>query len=109
VSEGATWLQTLLGGATDIARDYMRQEVRVQVRTNILPAITVYSGNAGQDSQGSGLAKLLGIKAGLVVTGADGRQLLSVGQPSSLDPIRAGLLLLAVGGLVFVIVRGIRS
>lgn len=104
-----TWLQQLLGGATDIARDYLRQEVRVELRSNVLPAITVFKGDAGQGNASGGLAKLLGIKAGLVVTGADGRQLLSVGQPAPLNPIRFGLLLLAVGGLVYVIVRGVRS
>lgn len=105
--DGGTWLQRLLGGAADIATDYVRQEVRVELRSNLLPAITIYSGRA--KGGGPGLGSLLGIKAGVVVTGSDGRQLLEVGQPARLDPIRFGVLLLAVGGVVYLIIRGVRA
>ncbi|MDQ2641282.1 MAG: hypothetical protein M3Y79_12000 [Pseudomonadota bacterium] len=105
--EGATFLQQLLGGAADIAGDYVRQELRVQLRSNVLPPVTLYSGGA-EGGKGLGLGRLLGFKAGLVVTGSDGKVIVTAGQPAAFDPLRALLLAAALGGVVYLILRGVK-
>lgn len=100
---------TLLSGLTDVARDYLRTGVRVTLETNVLPALTVYSGGGGQQHGGAvGLGKLLGIRGGIVVRNAQGGVLARFGEPAAPDPLRVALLLAGVGLAGYVAWRVLR-
>jgi len=76
VSLGST-LETLAGG-------YLASgAVRVEVKTNLGPAFTVYSGSSGEP----GLADALGFKAAVVIRGRDGQPLASYGEPPATEPL----------------------
>lgn len=104
--------EDLLTGLVGIARDYVRSEVRVTVESNLLPPLPVYSGSAGSTGQGggglAGIVKLLGLRGGVVVRNAQGNVLAKFGDPTPLDPVRAGLIALGLVGLGYLLVRALR-
>lgn len=101
------YLQNLLEGALDIAGDYVRTGVRVSIKTNLGPEIPVYSGDAGSSSGGASIAKLLGLRAGVIVRDARGGEIARLGDVAPTEPLKAVLAALVAAGLVFVIVRGV--
>lgn len=88
----------------DLGTAYAGDNVRAYIKTNLGPPIPIYTGASGD---GGGLLDLLGIKAGLIVTDGQGRTLATYGEPAETDPVRAAVLLLALGVSVFVLSRGI--
>lgn len=99
----------ILTGLIDIGRDYLRTGVRVTLESNVLPPVTVYSGGSSSSTGGAvGLGKLLGIRAGIVVRNAQGKELARIGEPSSVEPLRLALLALAVAGAGYVVWRAVR-
>lgn len=107
-------LQELLG----VAGGYLGGGIRVEVKTNYAPAITVYSGNggsssgagsAGSSSSGNLFSRLLGLQAGVRVVSADGHELASYGDWPATDWVRVTAALVVVGLLGVGLVKLIRA
>lgn len=98
----------LLSGLLGIARDYVANEVRVTVETNLLPAVTVYSGSMKPGGDVSGLASMLGIRGGVVVRNAKGDVLAKFGDPSPVSLVRCALVVAAIGAAGYLLVKVLR-
>ncbi len=98
----------LLTGIIGIARDYVSSEIRVTVETNMLPAVTVYSGAQGAGGGVSGLASALGIRGGVVVRNARGDVLARFGDPVPVSPLRAALVVCAISAAGWLLVKVLR-
>lgn len=77
--------------------------VRVYLKTNLGPAVPLYTGSTGEP----GLLSSLGVKGGVIVTDAQGNTLARYGEPVATDPLKAGLILGALGLVGFIVLRGI--
>ncbi len=98
----------LLSGIIGIARDYVANEIRVTVETNLLPAVTVYSGAQAPGGGVSGLASALGIRGGVVVRNAKGDVLARFGDPVPVSPLRAALVVCVIGAAGWLLVKVLR-
>lgn len=78
-------------------------DYKAYIKTNLGPAIPVYTGA----SDGPSLLDTLGITGGLVVTDKAGRVVTSFGKPSPTDPLKALFFWAALGGLLAVFGRGL--
>lgn len=76
--------------------------VRVYLKTNLGPEVPLYTGA----SDGPGLLSALGIETGLIVRDAQGNIVTTYNDPPETDPIKAGLVLAALAGAVFLLMRG---
>lgn len=110
-------LDQLLQEAAGVAGSYLTNGIQVEVKTNYTPAITVYTGSNGPSQgatpgapgSGSIFSQLLGIKAGVRVLAADGRELASYGDWPAVDPVRVAIALAALGLLAFGLVKLVRA
>ncbi len=98
----------LLTGIIGIARDYVASEIRVTVETNLLPAVTVYSGSQAPGAGISGVASMLGIRGGVVVRNAKGDVLARFGDPVPVSPLRAALVVCVIGAASLLLVKALR-
>lgn len=104
-------MSDLLAGIIGIAGEYVRSEVRVTVETNMLPALTIYSGSMSPGGGGAAVASIadaLGIRAGVVVRNAKGDVLAQFGDPAPASLWRVGLVVCAIGAVGWLIVKVIR-
>lgn len=102
-----SFFQDLTEGVLSIAGDYVRGGgVQVSVKTNLGPEIPIAAPGDGQG--GSPIADLVGLQAAVIVRNRDGEVITAYGDPPATDPVRAAAVALIVGGLVFVLVRGLR-
>ena len=95
---------------SDSVMGYFREQltggaVTADIQSNIFPGFSVYDSNAPEG--GADILGLLGVKIGVVIRGASGNQLYSVGNPAPLDPVRAALVWGVVGFLGAALVRGL--
>jgi hypothetical protein len=97
-----------LAQANSVAQTYMTGGLRLQLKTNYTPALTIYDEAAGP----SGIANALGVVGGIRVLDAQGNQLAQVGAWPATDPLRVagalGVLGLAGIGLVRLLRGGSR-
>ncbi len=88
---------------TALAGEYVGSgAITAEVKTNLGPAFTIYSGDAGPS-----LADALGIKMALVVR-RDGKPIASYGDPPATDPVLVlayALALALAGALLVVVIR----
>lgn len=97
------YIADVLDQVIDLAGDYVNSGgLRVSVKTNLGPAIPVYSGQR----QG-GLAAMLGLKAGVIVTDRNGKEVARYGAPPPTEPIKVILVAVLVGLLGLALVRGV--
>lgn len=112
---GAEYFASLASDVVDIAGDYLRSGVRVSVKTNYGPELPIFSGSAegGSGSSGGGrggfgLGKLIGFKAAVIVRNRDGHVIATYGgTPPATEPVRLVGLLVVLGAIGFVLVRGV--
>lgn len=96
-----------------IARSYVAGGgVRVSVKTNFGPELSVYAGElsrgaSGGQGGGFSLSRLVGLKAAVIVRDGRGATIATYGDYPATEPLRAVLALLALGALGFVLVRGV--
>lgn len=87
-----------------LAGEYLSSgAITAEVKTNLGPAVTVYSGGGGFS-----LADALGIKAAIVIR-KDGEPIASYGVPPATEPVLVVLLAvtaIAAGVVLFKLVRG---
>lgn len=97
-------------GVADLVAELLstaRAGVRVTVETNITPPVQLFGGEDDGRPR-LNLAGLVGIKGGLVVRNARGDVLARIGEPAPFEPLRAALVLLAVGGVGYLVWRAVR-
>lgn len=99
-------LLDVLTDAASRAGATVAQRVRVVVKTNLGPGITVYDGAAGD--AGPGLASALGLKGALTVYGPNDNVLYQTAPAPPTEPLKAALALLLAGVLLLLILRGLR-
>ncbi len=87
--------------------DVLSGDVVATIETNIAPAITVYSPGSG--GGGAGLAKALGIHAGVVVRDSSGHVIAKFGDPQAFNPVAAVVVALILAALGYLVVRVIRA
>jgi hypothetical protein len=78
--------------------------VKVTLKTNYGPKLTVYDGQAGE-SAGVGLARVLGLKYAVQVEDQAGRVLYATGPAPATEPVKVALL---IAGVVVVVVVAAR-
>lgn len=92
-------LSELLQGAKSYT-----QGLRVSLKSNLSEReIPVYTGQGS----GAGLLSKLGIEYALIVRDPQGRIVTTYNTPPPVDPTRRALLWALLGGLLFVLVRGV--
>lgn len=100
----STVLDRIADTLRSAAGDYLASgAVRLEVKTNLGPPITLYDGG---DSQS--LAGALGVKAALVVRRSDGSVIASYGEPPATDPVLIAtwaVALAAIGALLVLVIR----
>lgn len=95
-------------GLLDMGAQAVADNLRVTVKTNFGPAVTVYQAGGGAGAGGGfNLAKLLGLKVAVTVDGPTGT-LYQSSEPPPTEPLRVTFLLAAVAALAFLLLRGIR-
>lgn len=98
------FFQNLTGDLIDLAGDIVRSGgVRVSVKTNLGPEIPVFNGTG----QGGGIARALGLEAGVIVRDRNGRVIATHGDPPPTEPLKVAALLALVSLLSFVLIRGV--
>lgn len=103
----------LLDGLLGVAGEYVSQGVRISVKTNVTPEISLgtasLGGGASTDSGGGGfsLGALIGIKAAVIVRDASGNVIATYGEPPPLDPVRVVVAIGLAAGLVYLVARGL--
>lgn len=117
MQDSDTYLRRLLGGALDLADEYIGAAVRVSIKTNLGPEIAVTElslQDAGEEGGGGssarrsrGLFDLLGIKTAVIVRAGNGSTIATYGTPPKTDPLRVAGLVLVAGFIGFLLVRGI--
>lgn len=96
----------VLADAASRAGARLAERVRVEVKTNLGPGITVYDGAA--EDAGPGLAAALGLKGSVTVYGTNDNVLYQTAPPPPTEPLKAALALLLAGVVLVLILRGLR-
>lgn len=111
MAESSGW-RGLLDGLLGVAGEYVSQGVRISVKTNFGPEISLgrasFGDGATSDPGGGGfsLGALIGVKAAVIVRDADGREIATYGEPPPTDPVRVVVGLVILAGVVYLLVRG---
>ncbi len=77
--------------------------VQVHLKTNLGPAIPIYTGTSSEPS----ILDTLGLRAGLIVTDRNGKPVTTYGDPAPTDPLLFGLLVLSGLSLAGLLLRGV--
>ena len=94
--------QDLVEDAADIAGDYLRSGgIRVNVKTNLGPELTVYDGKPKRGGLGSF------VRAQVIVRQADGDAIATYGEPAPTEPLKVIALVAAVSLIGLVLIRGV--
>lgn len=100
-----------------LAGSYLTGGVRVEVKSNYTPAITVYTGSAGgsssggsnSSSSGSLFSRLVGLEAGVRVLDSSGNTVASYGDWPATDWVRVAIALGVIGLLGIGLVKLVRA
>lgn len=101
-----------------LAGSYLTGGVRVEVKSNYTPAVTVYTGSAGGSSgSGSGsssssgnlFSRLVGLQAGVRVLDSSGNVVASYGDWPATDWVRVAIMLGMIGLLGIGFVKLVRA
>lgn len=102
-----------------LAGSYLTGGVRVEVKSNYTPAITVYTGSAGGSSSGGGsgsssssgnlFSRLVGLQAGVKVLDSSGNTVAAYGDWPATDWVRVAIALGLIGLLGIGLVKLVRA
>lgn len=80
-------------------------KVKAYAKTNLGPAIPVYTGSTGGDE--TGLLSALGVRGGIIVTDAEGKTLYTIGDPAPTDTVRSLVFWLLLAVVAVLLLRGL--
>jgi hypothetical protein len=108
---GQSVLDTLLNVGANAAETYVANNVKVTLKTNLTPEITLYDPTTqGDSSLQPGLLGQLGIQASVLIYDTSGNLITTLpqGQPVPVtDPVKVIIGVGLVGALAYLLVRGV--